>query len=236
MGIEHNHTDFPLVKCWVKKNYMQAEAATLPPGERGKGRASQGVNVAMRYVEDENGEPVDGYLAQHIRTWARGIWIEIAEKGILRAKWGDMSVEDLKYYHREMRRKFPILALCENSWKADQIAIDNYSSWHTSYAPKHTSVKVKQESNVASGICESVAGACLESDVKLPKEKPKPTFKVVVRFIFHSSATHAKRLVTDSEHPEFANSLNFAFGNSGNTGTCSISVTYEIHARPLWTC
>ena len=75
---------------------MQTEVATLLPGERGKGHASQGVNVAMRYVEDENGEPVDGYPAQHIRTWARGIWIQIAEKGILRAKWGDMSVEYLK--------------------------------------------------------------------------------------------------------------------------------------------
>lgn len=174
---------------------MQAEATTLLPGERGKGRASQGVNVAMRYVEDENGEPVDGYLAQHIRTWARGIWIEIAEKGILRAKWGDMSVEDLKYYHREMRRKFPILALCENSWKADQIAIDNYSSWHTSYAPKHNSIKVKQESNVASGtftdqIGESVTGACPEFDVKPSKEKPKPTFKVVVRSIFKFILCH----------------------------------------------
>jgi hypothetical protein len=66
MGIELNHSDFPLVKCWVKKTFVQVEAATLPPGERGKGRASQGVNVAMRYVEDKSGEPVDGYLAQYI--------------------------------------------------------------------------------------------------------------------------------------------------------------------------
>jgi hypothetical protein len=209
MGIELNYSDFPLVKCWVKKVYMQAEAATLPPGERGKGRASQGVNVAMRYVEDENGEPVDGYLAQHIRTWARGIWIEIAEKGILRAKWGDMGVEDLKYYHREMRRKFPILALCENSWKADQIAIDNYSSWHTSYAPKHTSVKVKEESNVAIGIstdqiCESVAGACLEFDVKPPKEKPKPkpTFKVIhIKFILLPPMLNDQQILNTLDSP-----------------------------------
>ena len=189
MGIELHQSDFPLVKCWVKKTFVQVETTTLPPGERGKGRASQGVNVAMRYVEDENGEPVDGFQAQYIQTWARRIWIEIAEKGILRPKWGDMSVEDLKYYHREMRRKFPVLALCENSWKADQIAIDNYSSWHTSYAPKHSSVKVKQESSVASGnfadqICESVSGACPEFNVEPPKEKPKLTFKVVVQFIF----------------------------------------------------
>jgi hypothetical protein len=185
MDIELNHSDFPLVKYWSKKTFMQTEDATLPPGECGKGRASQGVNVTMRYVEDENGEPVDGYLAQHIRTWARGIWIGIAEKGILRAKWGDMSVEDLKYYHREMRQKYPHLALCENSWKADQIATDNYSSWHSCYAPKHASAKVKQESNVADEIssdqkCEPVARPCLQFDVEPPKEKPKLNFKVAL--------------------------------------------------------
>ena len=179
MAIELNRIDFPLVKFWVKKSFMQGEAVTLPPGERGKGRASQGVNVAMRYAEDENGEPVDGYQAQYIRTWARGIWVEIAERGILRAKWGDMSVEDLKYYHQEMRRKFPIFTLCENSWKADQIAIDNYSSWHTSYAPKHATVKLEQESKVpvADGI-PTKSEASLEFNVEPPNEKPKMTFKV----------------------------------------------------------
>ena len=129
--------------------------------------------------KDEKGETVDGYLAQHIRTWARGVFVEIADRGILRAKWGDMGVEDLKYYHREMCRKFPILALCENSWKADQIAIDNYSSWHASYAPKYAAPKVKQES-VTDQKCEFVAGSSLEFDDEPPKEKPKLTFKVAL--------------------------------------------------------
>ena len=52
MAIELNRIDFPLVKFWVKKSFMQGEAFTLPPGERGKGCASQGVNVAMWYAED----------------------------------------------------------------------------------------------------------------------------------------------------------------------------------------
>ena len=108
MVIELNRSDFPLVKFKVKKSFMQGEAVTLPPGERGKGRASQGVNVAMRYTEDENGEPVDGYQVQYIRTWAHGIWVEIAERGILRVKWGDMSVEDLKYYHQEIVLQGPV--------------------------------------------------------------------------------------------------------------------------------
>ena len=78
-----------------------------------------------------------------------------------------------------MRRKFPIFTLCENSWKADQIAIDNYSSWHTSYAPKHATVKLEQESNVpvADGI-PTKSEASLEFNVEPPNEKPKMTFKV----------------------------------------------------------
>ena len=179
MDIELNHSDFPLTKHWVKRTFMQTEAATLPPGECGKGHAAQGVNVAMRYVEDKKGESVDGYLAQHIRTWARGVFVEITDRGVLRAKWGDMGVKDLKYYHRKTHRKFPILALCENSWKADQIAIDNYSSWHASYAPKYATANVKQES-VTDQKCEFAPRSTLEFDDEPPKEKPKLTFKVAL--------------------------------------------------------
>ena len=80
-----------------------------------------------------------------------------------------------------MRQKFPIFTLCENSWKADQIAIDNYSSWHTSYAPKHATVKLEQELEskvpVADGI-STKSEASSEFNVELPNEKPKLTFKV----------------------------------------------------------
>ena len=48
MDVELNHSDFPLTKYWVKRTFMQTETATLPPGERGKGSAAQGVNVAMQ--------------------------------------------------------------------------------------------------------------------------------------------------------------------------------------------
>ena len=69
--------------------------------------------------------------------------------------------------------------LCKNSWKADQIAIDNYSFLHASYAPKIAIVKAKQES-VTDQKCETVAEPSLEFDDELPKEKPKLTFKVAL--------------------------------------------------------
>lgn len=45
-----------------------------------------------------------------------------------------------------MRQHFPELRLCENDWKADQIASDNYPSWRAHHfgADKHL---IKQESS-----------------------------------------------------------------------------------------
>ena len=66
MDVELNHSNFLLTQYWVKRTFMQTEAVTLPPGEH----AAQGVNVAMQYVEDENGQSVDGYLAHlNMYTW-----------------------------------------------------------------------------------------------------------------------------------------------------------------------
>ncbi len=42
-------------------------------GKRGKGRASQGQNVKMRYIQHENGEVIDGWRATDIRRYARSI-------------------------------------------------------------------------------------------------------------------------------------------------------------------
>ena len=47
-------------------------------------------------------------------------------------------------YRYNMAKEFPELRLCENGWKADQIATDNYSGWRGLRDGKD---KVKKESN-----------------------------------------------------------------------------------------
>jgi hypothetical protein len=48
----------------------------------------------------------------------------------------NLSVGD--HYRSEMQKRFEELQLCENGWKADQIAIDYYPAWRTSQQTRGT--------------------------------------------------------------------------------------------------
>ena len=57
----------------------------------------------MRYVEDENGQMVDGHRASTIRKLARSIWVALANAGKAPAKWSQADVVVAQSYKREMR-------------------------------------------------------------------------------------------------------------------------------------
>ena len=89
----------------------------------------QGINVAMRYIELEDGTVINGDRAGDIRKFARSIWVSFSKNGPPPAKWGLADVEMRKTYCREMGNRFPELKYCDLDWKAEQIATDNYPSW-----------------------------------------------------------------------------------------------------------
>jgi hypothetical protein len=105
----------------------------------------------MRYVEDETGQMIDGHKAGAIRKMARSIWAAFAQHGKAPAKWSQADIVVLQSYRREMRQHFPELRLCENDWKSEQIAIDNYPSWRTHHLGTDKS-SIKQESSNSSGV------------------------------------------------------------------------------------
>ncbi len=99
-------------------------------GQQGRARAAEGINVKMRYVVDRDGVPVDGHRAAVIRSVARAFWNELSNKGLAPSKWkGGSSLQITEAYRLQMENLCEELRLCENGWKAEQIAIDNYSSW-----------------------------------------------------------------------------------------------------------
>jgi hypothetical protein len=52
--------DYPLVKYWYRHEWTAAEQSQVAMiGAPGRARASQGENVTMRFVEDENGIVID---------------------------------------------------------------------------------------------------------------------------------------------------------------------------------
>jgi hypothetical protein len=153
-----NRQEYPHVKYWFKRDWSQYQTEHAAEddhscAQRGRGRAAKGINVSMRYVEFENGEMISGDRATEIRRFARSIWVLLGKKGTPPATWGTADIETRKLYSQEMCMRFPELKLCNLDWKAEQIATDNYPSWHNTWDCKtaHQDLKIERDSSLAPG-------------------------------------------------------------------------------------
>ena len=106
--------------------------------------------MSMRYVEYENGEIISGDRATEIRRFARSIWVLLGNKGSPPATWGTADIETRKLYSQEMCSRFPELKLCDLDWKSEQIATDNYPSWHNTWDSK-TTQQIERDNSLAPG-------------------------------------------------------------------------------------
>jgi hypothetical protein len=157
-----NKEDYPNVKFWFKRHWTeslndQLTDITLPAGAQGRGRtrASLNVNVAMRYVELEDGNLIDGDRASEIRKFARAIWVSFGKRGLAPAKWGQADVEIRKEYCHEMNSRFPELRFCDLDWKSEQVATDNYPSWYTTWASKLKGLKQEDVEDIINKSAQS---------------------------------------------------------------------------------
>ena len=112
---------------------------------RGKKAVAQGQNNACMYIENENGQSVDGYRLSSIRQLARAVWVKFAEMGMAPASWGKANLTLANKYKAEMHRWFPEFRLCENDWKVQQLATTDYPSWHLNYFGNTEKVESKKK-------------------------------------------------------------------------------------------
>jgi hypothetical protein len=139
--------DYPKIKFWFKRQWT--EFTNNQPANalssRGRSRASQGINVAMQYVELEDGTVIDGDRATEMRKFARGVWVSFAKNGAPPSKWGQADVQARQQYINSLSSRFPELRLCDLDWKAEQIATDNYPSWYNTWLSKQKARTVVKE-------------------------------------------------------------------------------------------
>ncbi len=95
----------PNVKYWMRQEWATATSDRVADfeeggqsGARGRTRAAQGINVNMRYIEDRNGQPINGHLASDIRRHARAIFVGFALQGRLFTSWTEADHTSLKTY------------------------------------------------------------------------------------------------------------------------------------------
>ena len=136
--IQLKRENFPNVKFWYRQDWLihiKEGSNSMDVGEvvRGKSLMSKGINKTAKYIEDANGEPVDGYKVRDIRSHARAIWANFQTVGRAPPTWGRADAEITHVFRREMRSKFFEFSLCNNDWKADLLATEHYPSWYNNH-------------------------------------------------------------------------------------------------------
>ena len=120
---EAKREDFPLIKYWSQHEWTASDDSQVASiGAPGKARAAQGENISMKFVEDENGDVIDGFKAISIRKFARSLWAGLSKAGRAPKSWGRADAQTSSQFQIEMCQKFPELKLCEGNWKVDLIA------------------------------------------------------------------------------------------------------------------
>jgi hypothetical protein len=113
-------------------------------GKRGKGRALQGENVKMQYIQHVNGDIIDGWRATEIRRYARSIFVGFAMDGKVFSSWVEgADVTSCNHYCHHMVTRFPELGLCDLDWKSELTASEIYSQWRTHWMNKQEMEKSK---------------------------------------------------------------------------------------------
>ncbi|KDQ09940.1 hypothetical protein BOTBODRAFT_36750 [Botryobasidium botryosum FD-172 SS1] len=104
------HAQFPKIHYWTfaqwaahvkaeeERTQLQSNSNTVK--HSGRSGRTQGENITMRYIEQENGQP-----------------------------WTNVDKEADKYYISEMYSSFPELRYCDDNWKAQKVAFQTYPGW-----------------------------------------------------------------------------------------------------------
>ena len=150
------------------------QSGGVAKGKRGKGRASQGQNVKMRYLQHENGDVIDGWRASDIRRFARSIFVGFALQGKVFHSWVEgVDAASRTCFYRDMVARFPELGLCELDWKSEQTASDIYSQWRSNWMNKKEAEKIKGK-NPAKRLVEENMNNGTQKKMKITKSVSEP--------------------------------------------------------------
>jgi hypothetical protein len=178
--------DYPAVKYWYKHDWLNhvknnSDTADVGMAIRGKSLTAKGINKTVQYIEDIEGNPVDGYKVRDIRSHARAIWVNFQTSGRAPSSWGKADAEVASVYRHEMCLKFFEFALCDNDWKADLLATESYPSWYCNHIKSN---EVKGESTDPSLPIAFKRRAAAEKSRTVVSKKAKVSSSFLSHWIF----------------------------------------------------
>jgi hypothetical protein len=107
-----------------------------PGAQCGQGCSCAGINISICYIQDKDGQVIDGHHAWEICIHAHAIFIGFAMQGKQFLSWEDTDAISCRTFYKEMAICFKELQYCDLDWKAEQIAIDTFPGWKFTWLKK----------------------------------------------------------------------------------------------------
>ena len=139
-----SQTDFPNVRNWKKSDWTASQSSGQTD-LTDDGDAAQNLS----FCEDEAGNPMGSAVITHVRSVARWSFgfLDQDKNNPPPATWAThANIEHRRKFYADLYREFPWLAYCENHWKVEQVAIEQYPAYRYSRALPTERAKSKKGS------------------------------------------------------------------------------------------
>lgn len=139
--------EYPNVRFWTRLQWTEVNSkfksetkVTGPIGSDAKPKKKSG------YIETADGELLSEDQMSKIRLTMRSSFQHLKRLNLLPDTWTKICHVGRKLYLLTVCNAHPELTYCDSFWKAEQIAIDNFPSWHNNHVRVKKEPAEKQES------------------------------------------------------------------------------------------
>ncbi|KAI0821483.1 hypothetical protein BC629DRAFT_1461297 [Irpex lacteus] len=148
-----NRAQYPNVRYWCKRAWREftreSKGLTITTIIS---EDEKGVRAVFHFIQCADGQLIDKETFGRVSQAARGKFSEMATKGVLPSSWDKALWSVRTDFERDMEHAFPVLALCENHWKANEVAkllFPGFKQNNRSLFETPPAVTVKEEPSVA---------------------------------------------------------------------------------------
>ena len=131
--------DFLNIRYWAAENYICRRKI----GKNSDEDDLEG-SILSSYMEDENGNPIQEQKRAAAHSTAKKFFSLLLEQGQAPTTWRAASIDiDNELIHM-LESDYPFLRLCDNHWKARQVATNSYSQWYPKASKRRATALAKR--------------------------------------------------------------------------------------------
>jgi hypothetical protein len=138
LPVPKDRLDCPDVKFWNSDEWLKSEK----PKAGKKGRHSDKINKAQRFIERADGTPIPGGDASSIRAMTHMLLMSLARNGQLAETVNNLTFEAQAYLHTHLSDQWPELLFCEGGiWKINTLLGQVYPGFKKNWKKRVAAMK-----------------------------------------------------------------------------------------------